>query len=169
MGIWKAKSKSYPAKQIKNEKMQLQKETLTTRFESIHHQAIVNVWHTSNWCTERLKQTILPFEVTTQQFNILRILRGQNPNPATINLLKSRMLDKMSDTSRIVDRLVQKGLVVKESNAVDKRAVDIKISDKGLELLELMDQEVSLSVIISSNLTKEEAIMLNDLLDKMRG
>ena len=129
MGIWKAESESYTTKQIKNEKMQLQKETLTTRFESIHHQAIVNVWHTSNWCTERLKQTIVPFEVTTQQFNILRILRGQNPNPATINLLKSRMLDKMSDTSRIVDRLVQKGLVVKESNAVDKRAVDIKISD----------------------------------------
>ena len=169
MGIWKAESESYTTKQIKNEKMQLQKETLTTRFESIHHQAIVNVWHTSNWCTERLKQTIVPFEVTTQQFNILRILRGQNPNPATINLLKSRMLDKMSDTSRIVDRLVQKGLVVKESNAVDKRAVDIKISDKGLELLELMDQEVSLSVIISSNLTEQEAITLNDLLDKMRG
>ena len=169
MGIWKAESESYTTKQIKNEKMQLQKETLTTRFESIHHQAIVNVWHTSNWCTEKLKQTIVPFEVTTQQFNILRILRGQNPNPATINLLKSRMLDKISDTSRIVDRLAQKGLVVKQSNAVHKRAVDIKISDKGLELLELMDQEVSLSELISSNLSEQEAITLNDLLDKMRG
>ncbi|WP_317044323.1 MarR family winged helix-turn-helix transcriptional regulator [Pedobacter ginsengisoli] len=169
VGIWEAKNKSYATKQIKNEKMQLQKETLTTRFESIHHQAIVNVWHTGNWCTERLKQTIAPFEVTTQQFNILRILRGQNPNPATINLLKSRMLDKMSDTSRIVDRLVQKELVVKEANAIDKRAVDIKISDKGLELLELMDKEVSLSVLISSNLTEQEAITLNNLLDKMRG
>jgi len=149
--------------------MQLQKETLTTRFESIHHQAIVNVFHTSNWCTDKLKQAILPYEVTTQQFNILRILRGQNPNPSTINLLKSRMLDKMSDTSRIVDRLVQKGLVVKEPNGVDKRAVDIRISDKGMELLALMDEEVSLSVFISSNLTEQEAIELNTLLDKMRG
>lgn len=149
--------------------MQLQKETLTTRFESIHHQAIVNVFHTSNWCTEKLKQAILPYEVTTQQFNILRILRGQNPNPSTINLLKSRMLDKMSDTSRIVDRLVQKELVVKVPNDVDKRAVDIRISDKGMELLALMDQEVSLSVFISSNLTEQEAVELNTLLDKMRG
>jgi DNA-binding MarR family transcriptional regulator len=149
--------------------MQLQKETLTTRFESIHHQAIVNVFHTSNWCTDKLKQAILPYEVTTQQFNILRILRGQNPNPSTINLLKSRMLDKMSDTSRIVDRLVQKGLVIKEPNGIDKRAVDIRISDKGMELLAMMDQEVSLSVFISSNLTEQEAIELNTLLDKMRG
>lgn len=149
--------------------MQLQKETLTTRFESIHHQAIVNVFHTSNWCTDKLKQAILPYEVTTQQFNILRILRGQNPNPSTINLLKSRMLDKMSDTSRIVDRLVQKELVVKEPNGTDKRAVDIRISDKGMELLALMDREVSLSVFISSNLTEQEAVDLNNLLDKMRG
>ncbi|NRF40286.1 MarR family winged helix-turn-helix transcriptional regulator [Pedobacter foliorum] len=149
--------------------MQLQKETLTTRFESIHHQAIVNVFHTSNWCTDKLKQAILPYEVTTQQFNILRILRGQNPSPSTINLLKSRMLDKMSDTSRIVDRLVQKELVIKEPNGTDKRAVDIRISDKGMELLSLMDQEVSLSVFISSNLTEQEAMDLNILLDKMRG
>jgi len=149
--------------------MQLQKETLTTRFESIHHQAIVNVFHSSNWCNEKLKQAIAPYEVTTQQFNILRILRGQNPSPSTINLLKSRMLDKMSDTSRIVDRLVQKELVVKEPNGIDKRAVDIRISDKGMDLLALMDQEVSLSVFISSNLTEQEAVELNALLDKMRG
>ena len=149
--------------------MQLQKETLTTRFESIYHQAIVNVLHTGNWCNDKLKQSITPFDVTTQQFNILRILRGQLPNPATINLLKSRMLDKMSDTSRIVNRLVQKGLVVKKPNSVDKRAVDILISEKGQELLNIMDKEISLSVIISSNLTEKEAIELNNLLDKMRG
>ncbi|ACU03622.1 MULTISPECIES: MarR family winged helix-turn-helix transcriptional regulator [Pedobacter] len=149
--------------------MQLQKETLTTRFESIHHQAIVNVFHTGNWCNEKLKQTILPFEVTTQQFNILRILRGQYPNACTVNFLKTRMLDKMCDASRIIDRLVQKGLVLKASNAEDKRAVDILISDKGLALLKEMDKDVSLSVLISSNLTEEEARLLNDLLDKMRG
>lgn len=149
--------------------MELQKETQTTRFESIHHQVIVNVLHSSNWCTEKLKQTILPFDVTTQQFNILRILRGQYPRTSTINLLKSRMLDKMCDASRIVDRLVQKGLVLKTPNAEDKRSVDILISDKGLALLKEMDKDVSLSVLISGNLTEEEAIQLNALLDKMRG
>ena len=129
----------------------------------------LNILYTQNLITEEFNEILKPFDLSPEQFNVLRILRGQNPSPATINLLKSRMLDKMSDTSRIVDRLVQKGLVVKESNAVDKRAVDIRISDKGLELLELMDQEVSLSELISSNLTEQDATTLNDLLDKMRG
>lgn len=149
--------------------MQLQKETFTSRFESIHQQAIVNVLFTFNWCNDKLKHTVQPYDITTQQFNILRILRGQFPNPSTINLLKARMLDKMSDASRIVDRLVQKELVLKESNADDKRAVDILISKKGLELLEKMDAEISISSIISANLTEDEAEQLNALLDKMRG
>jgi len=149
--------------------MHLQRETHTTQFESEHQQAIVNVLYTYTWCIDRLKQVIMPYEITTQQFNILRILRGQYPKPSTINLLRSRMLDKMSDASRIVDRLVQKGLVFKKANGSDKRAVDILISTKGLELLSQMDEEVSISDIISSNLTENEAGQLNALLDKMRG
>ncbi|WP_285057251.1 MarR family winged helix-turn-helix transcriptional regulator [Pedobacter ginsengisoli] len=149
--------------------MQLQKETYTTQFESEHQQAIVNVLYTYSWCIDRLKQIIVPYEITTQQFNILRILRGQHPRPSTINLLRSRMLDKMSDASRIVDRLVQKGLVFKKANGSDKRAVDILISAKGLGLLDQMDKEVNISGIISSNLTEHEAAQLNVLLDKMRG
>lgn len=149
--------------------MQLQKETYTTQFESEHQQAIVNVLYTYFWCIDRLKQIIVPYEITTQQFNILRILRGQHPRPSTINLLRSRMLDKMSDASRIVDRLVQKGLVFKKANGSDKRAVDILISARGLGLLDQMDKEVSISGILSSNLTEHEAAQLNVLLDKMRG
>lgn len=149
--------------------MQLQKETLTTRFESIHHQVVVNVLHTGNWCNDKLKQLIIPYDITTQQFNIMRILRGQFPNPSTINLLKLRMLDKMSDASRIVDRLVQKDLVIKKPNKVDKRSVSILISNKGLELLKRMDEDINISSIITSNLTVAEAFQLNELLDKMRG
>lgn len=149
--------------------MQLQKETYTSHFENEHQLAIVNVLFTYTWCIDRLKQVISPYDITTQQFNILRILRGQFPNPSTINLLRSRMLDKMSDASRIVDRLVQKDLVYKKSNDADKRAVDILISKKGLELLKRMDQEVRISDLISSNLTDSEAEQLNVLLDKMRG
>lgn len=149
--------------------MQLQKETQTARFESVHQQAIVNILHTYNWCTDKLKQTVQPYDITTQQFNVLRILRGQYPNPSTVTLVKSRMLDKMCDASRIVDRLVQKGLIVKDGNIVDKRAVDVMISEKGLQLLEKMDAEVSISGIVSGNLTQKEAEQLNALLDKMRG
>jgi len=149
--------------------MELQKEIKTSRFESVFQQAVVNVFYTYSWCTEQMKQIVAPYEITTQQFNVLRILRGQHPRPTTINLIKSRMVDKMSDASRIVDRLVQKGLVEKEINTTDKRAVDIRISRKGLALLKKMDEEVDLSAMVSSNLTEEEALQLNLLLDKLRG
>jgi DNA-binding MarR family transcriptional regulator len=149
--------------------MQLQKEISISGFESLYQQAVVNVVFTSGWCNEQMKQLLAPYDITNQQFNILRILRGQYPNPSTINLLKSRMLDKMCDASRIVDRLVQKELVLKEVNTEDKRAVDIIISKKGLQLLTQMDHEVDLSAMASNTLTEEEADQLNFLLDKLRG
>lgn len=149
--------------------MQLQKEISISGFESLYQQAVVNVVFTSGWCNEQMKQLLAPYDITNQQFNILRILRGQYPNPSTINLLKSRMLDKMCDASRIVDRLVQKELVLKEVNTEDKRAVDIIISKKGLQLLTQMDHEVDLSAMASNTLTEEEADQLNLLLDKLRG
>jgi len=149
--------------------MDFRTETKTTQFENAYQQAIVNVMVTNNWCNEKVRQAVSSHEVTAQQFNILRILRGQFPKPSTINLLKSRMLDKMSDASRIVDRLVQKDLVIKATNKIDKRAVDILISEKGLKLLKKMDKEVSLAAIVSPNLTEQEAEQLNGLLDKLRG
>lgn len=149
--------------------MQLQKETKTSKFENIHQQAIVNVLYTFSWCNDKMKQVVMPYDITTQQFNILRILRGQYPRPSTINLLKSRMLDKMCDASRIVERLIQKELVAKAVNSADKRAVDILISDKGLALLKKMDAEVDIASIVSANLSIQEAEVLNELLDKMRG
>ena len=145
------------------------KETKATRYESAYHEAIVNVSYTHNWCNDKVKQAVSPYDITSQQFNVLRILRGQFPNPSTINLVKSRMLDKMCDASRIVDRLVHKDLVIKNVSNYDKRAVDILINDKGLNLLKKIDSEVSLSGILSPNITEEEAEQLIALLDKARG
>jgi DNA-binding MarR family transcriptional regulator len=96
-------------------------------------------------------------------------LRGQYPKPATVNLLKERMIDKMSDASRIVDRLVQKEMITRCTNNKDRRAVDIRISDKGLEVLSVMDGEFKTKDILQKNLTVEEAGQLSDLLDKLRG
>ncbi len=149
--------------------MQLQKEIQASKFESVHQQAVINVVYTANWCNDQLRQAFLPYNVTTQQFNVLRILRGQHPDPCTISLLKARILDKMCDASRIVDRLVQKELVLKTTNKSDKRAADILITKKGLALLEEMDQNIDLSSPVSANLTEEETETLNALLDKMRG
>ncbi len=145
------------------------KEIKTSRYENVFQEAIVNVSYTHNWCNDKIKQAVAPYDITSQQFNVLRILRGQFPNPSTINLIKSRMLDKMCDASRIVDRLVQKDLVLKNVNNYDKRAVDILINDKGLLLLKRMDNEVDLAHIFSANITIEEARQLTQLLDKARG
>lgn len=149
--------------------MELQKEIEISQFENIYQQAMVNVVFTSGWCNDQLKKVLVVYEITNQQFNILRILRGQYPDPSTINLLKTRMLDKMCDASRIVDRLVQKGHVMKSIRPSDKRAVDIRITKTGLALLRQIDEEVELSSIISPNLTADETGQLNRLLDKMRG
>ena len=145
----------------------MQNEPKAPRYESVFQQAMVNVFFTHNYCNEKVKQALMPYEITAQQFNVLRILRGQYPKPCTVNLLKSRMLDKMCDASRIVDRVVQKEWVNKKVNHYDKRAVDVIISDKGLALLSKLDEEVSLSAIISPKLSYDEAVQLNELLSKI--
>jgi len=149
--------------------MHLQKEIKASKFENIFQQALVNVIYTFHWSNQNVKEILEPFAITQQQYNVLRILRGQYPSPATVNLIKSRILDKMSDTSRIVDRLIQKGYVEKSINNYDKRAVDVIISDRGLSLLKKMDKEIDFSRFIAPNITPEEAEQLNVLLDKMRG
>lgn len=149
--------------------MELQKEIKNSKFENVFQQALVNVFFTYHWSSQKVKETLSPYDITQQQFNVLRILRGQHPTPCTINLLKSRILDKMSDTSRIVDRLVQKEYVRKNINEDDKRALDIVISEKGLKLLKKLDIEIDFSSFIRNNLSEEEAIKLNLLLDKFRG
>lgn len=149
--------------------MEIEKEIVSSKFENNHQKAIVNLIYTYGWITNLLKQRLNKHKITLQQYNILRILRGQSPKPATINLLKERMLDKMSDASRIVERLVQKKLVERCVNDKDRRAVDIRISPEGLKILQKLDKEMSSKDILWDNISDEEAGMLSRLLDKMRG
>jgi DNA-binding MarR family transcriptional regulator len=149
--------------------MRIEDEIQSTNFEDNYHKVAINVAYTQGWLANYFRCHFEKHNVTQQQFNILRILRGQYPKPATINLLKERMIDKMSDASRIVDRLVQKGLVSRCTNNKDRRAVDIRISDEGLATLSKMDGEFKTKEILSKNLTEDEAATLSDLLDKLRG
>ena len=149
--------------------MELEKEIASGNFESNHHKTVVNVIYTYGWVITLLRQNFDKYDITMQQFNVLRILRGQYPQPATINLIRERMLDKMSDASRIVDRLLHKELISRCVNEKDRRAVDIRINEKGLDLLETLDREMKVNEILESHLTDAEAIQLNMLLDKMRG
>jgi DNA-binding MarR family transcriptional regulator len=149
--------------------MRIDEEIQSSKFEDNYHKAVINVNYTYGWLSNAFRCKFEKHNLTQQQFNVLRILRGQYPKPATINLLKERMVDKMSDASRIVDRLVQKGLVSRCTNTKDRRAVDIRISDIGLGILEKMDVEFRTKDVLKNNLSEEEAGQLSDLLDKLRG
>lgn len=148
--------------------MKLEDEISQKKFKSEHHKVLVNVLYTANWIDSIHSGKLKPHGITGQQFNILRILRGQYPKPASVKLLKERMLDKMSDVSRLVEKLRVKDLVERKTCINDRRNVDIIITQKGLDLLASLDYlEDELRKILS--LDSEEAEQLNVLLDKMRG
>jgi len=149
--------------------MRIEDEIQSSNFEDDYHKLVINISYTYGWLANLMRFQFEKNNLTQQQFNILRILRGQYPKPATVNLLKERMIDKMSDASRIVDRLVQKGLVSRCTNSKDRRAVDIRISDEGLDILSKMDRDFKTKDFLQDNLTEEEAIKLSELLDKLRG
>ena len=130
----------------------------------------LNLIYTFNWIKNRQKEYFDQFDITPQQYNVLRILRGQHPEVYSTSDIRDRMLDKMSDASRIVDRLLKKSFVERSTNKKDKRLVDIKISKSGIKLLEKMDITIEdYSQKAYKNLTKEEQNKLDVLLDKLRG
>lgn len=147
--------------------MGIEKDIQQYQFRNDFQRAEVNIIFTCNWLNERIKQILDEADITQQQYNILRILRGSKQPLSTLQI-RDRMLDKMSDTSRIVDRLIKKGLVDKTICATDKRLVDINISEKGLGLLQQLDIRNSDIDNLLQNLTQEEAIQLSGLLDKIR-
>ncbi len=137
-------------------------------FKSEHSKALINVLYTNAWIAEKHQKLFKSLDLSTPQYNVLRILRGQYPNPATVNLIIERMLDKNSNASRIVDKLELKGLVMRRKCQNDKRAVDVLISQEGLNILSEMDPSLDSMESQLCNLSDEEAIQLNKLLDKMR-
>ncbi len=147
--------------------MSLENEIYQQSFRNVRHKAIVNVIYTFNWLRDRMQEHMNSHDITMQQFNILRILRGANQPLSTLQI-RERMLDKMSDTSRIVDRLILKNLVEKKPCGRDKRLVDVMITEKGLQVLQEMDDQSSKMDSILKNLSDEEVLTLNALLDNMR-
>jgi MarR family transcriptional regulator, 2-MHQ and catechol-resistance regulon repressor len=148
--------------------MSLEKDINQSKFNTEHQKVMVNIIYTANWMNEQLKPFFDGADITQQQFNILRILRGAAAPISTLQI-RQRMLDKMSDTSRIVDRLLIKGLVKKTISSTDKRLVDVSITSKGKKLLEKLDASQDKMDAISNNLTDADAEIINNLLDKMRG
>jgi len=149
--------------------MGIEKEIHQQTFRNTKQKAMVNLLYTYGWAIEKMKSFLGPEDITHQQFNILRILRGAHPQPLSTLQIRERMLDKMSDTSRIVDRLVLKGLVQKSICPKDKRLVDVVITDKGQDLLKKLDGQTNEMDLIMGGLSDAEAEALSSLLDKLRG
>jgi len=147
--------------------MGIEKDIHQASFKNAQQKAMVNVLYTYGWIIERIKNILAEEDITHQQYNILRILRGSAPQPLSTLQIRERMLDKMSDTSRIVDRLVLKGLAKKTICVKDKRLVDVVITEKGQNLLKKLDQD-SLGWNTIINLSDKEAEQLSHLLDKLR-
>jgi DNA-binding MarR family transcriptional regulator len=149
--------------------MKIEEEIKQPRFRDIHQKVAVNLLFTSNWLMARQQEFFKPFGITTQQFNILRILRGQHPNAISGVEIKGRMLDRNSDISRLLERLLKKDLVSKCQSENDKRAANVSITDKGLKLLDDIDKQLEAFENTHFKLTEAEADQLSSLLDKARG
>lgn len=149
--------------------MKLEEEIMQPKFSNEYQKMVVNLAFTGSWLNIRTNEILKPYKLTIQQYNVLRILRGRHPEPSTVNLIIERMLDKMSNASRIVDRLVVKKLVQRNICPEDRRRVDINITDKGMNLLDRIDAVVDEWQKSFSPLNLKEAKELNRLLDKLRG
>jgi DNA-binding MarR family transcriptional regulator len=148
--------------------MSLEHEIHQKEFRNDYHKAIINILHTYNYLVGKINDLFKNYEITRQQYNVLRILRGQHPGHASIFLIRERMLDKMSDASRIVERLRLKDLVTRQYGSKDKRSVEVTITQKGLHLLDTMENEVNKLEGLLAHIDPQEIQQLNNLLDKIR-
>ena len=150
--------------------MRIEDEIQQKKFKSEYQKAHINILFTAAWLNQQNQQILKPLGISSQQFNILRILRCMHPQPASIKLLTERMIDKMSNASRLVDKLLAKDLVQRNESGADRRRVDVLITSKALQLLEKASIAVEDSLHQEmAMLSEQEAARLNELLDQLRG
>lgn len=130
---------------------------------------ILNVLYTQNVITDNFNEILKPYDISGEQYNVLRILRGQKGNPANMCVIQERMLAKTSNTTRLVDKLLLKELVTREVCPQNRRKIEVKITQKGLDVLKELDPKVNAhEQHFSNNLDSDEIIQLNRLLEKYR-
>ena len=141
---------------------------IQSSFKSDYHKLVVNLHFTYMRLTETFQASLKTHDLTSTQFNGLRILRGQKQVPASIGLIKERMIERNSDVSRVIDRLLKKDVIERKENKYDRRQRDIIINKKGLDLLEIIDNEESNFIKSLEHVSESEVQLMNDLLDKIR-
>ena len=131
--------------------------------------ALLNVMYTQNVIADQFNELLKPFDLSAEQFNVLRILRGQKGNAVNMCTIQERMIAKTSNTTRLVDKLLLKGLVLREICPENRRKMEITITSKGIELLKQLDPLVEAhEKKFGNNLSEKELAQLNTLLEKFR-
>jgi DNA-binding MarR family transcriptional regulator len=149
--------------------MALEQDIKQEKFNNEHEKAVINIMYTSGWVYNLNSARFKPYGITPEQYNVLRILRGSAPRPMMLADITSRMIDKSSNATRLVEKLRQKGLLKREICENNRRQVDIFITEKGLNVLKKIDQEAEHYLSALKTITKAEAQELNRILDKLRG
>ncbi|WP_299438009.1 MarR family transcriptional regulator [uncultured Aquimarina sp.] len=135
----------------------------------LSRKAIVNLLYTENWISDQINSELKVYDISIQQFNVLRILNGQQGKPANLSTIQDRMVSKMSNTTRLVDKLIKKNLVKRVTCPTNRRKVEITITNEGQKFLEQVSPAMNnFEKRITSNLSQEELILLNNLLNKLR-
>lgn len=149
--------------------MRLEEAIKQKEFRDPYNKAIVNLLYTQSFIVTKQSSLFKPFGLSPEQYNVLRILRGQKGSPITVSSIQDRMLNKMSNASRLVEKLKQKGMVVREECPSDRRQVDILITEKGMDVLDQLQNQMYELNRTLIQLNDEEVDQLNFLLDKLRG
>ncbi len=135
----------------------------------LSRKVIVNLLYTENWLMEKISLELKDHDISIQQFNVLRILKGQKGNPANLSTIQERMVSKMSNTTRLVDKLRNKGYVKRITCKANRRKVEITITEAGQQFIDSISPLInSLELKITSSLSQEELITFNELLNKLR-
>lgn len=138
-------------------------------FKDVYTKGVVNLLYTHSYLVAFQSAVLKPYDLSPEQYNVLRILRGQQGKPVTVAAIQERMLNKMSNASRLIDKLQAKNLVKRVACPANRRKVDVGITDEGLQLLHLLEHHVTEVNKNAVHLSEEEVLQLNTLLDKLRG
>ena len=149
--------------------MRIEDELKMKKFENAQDRAVLNIMFTGNWLSDRMNSLLKPWGISDQQYNVLRILKGQKGKPINLYMIRERMIHRMSNATRLVEKLRKKGFVRREICESNRRMVEIVITNDGLRVLNEIDEVVGQNrKVTNKKLSNEEATILGDLLDKLR-
>ncbi|PRY14780.1 DNA-binding MarR family transcriptional regulator [Pontibacter ummariensis] len=149
--------------------MRIEEEIHQKHFKDDYRRLMANLLFTNNWLNQQLMPFFKDLGLTLQQHNVLAILRGQHPTPVCFGDIQGRMVDRNSNVTRLIDKLIEKGYVTRDICAANRRMIDVRITEKGLQKLQEVDENFPKLFERFHSLTKEEAVLVSNLLDKLRG